>query len=130
MPPERFFPSSFFPMRNEAGQSSSSAGEGSSGEGGGSRGGAGGGSTSDGGHSYYRPEPSFDSWTVGVFLLEVLLGTRGVFTVDQRTRSTLSCRKKQETLTRSTPSCRGKQESLVPLVPLISAGENKDPSKS
>ncbi len=92
MPPERFFPSSFFPMRNEAGQSSSSAGEGSSGEGGGSRGGAGGGSTSDGGHSYYRPEPSFDSWTVGVFLLEVLLGTRGVFTVDQRTRATLSWR--------------------------------------
>ena len=30
--------------------------------------------------------PSFDSWSVGIVALEVLLGTPNVFSVDQRTR--------------------------------------------
>ena len=30
--------------------------------------------------------PSFDSWSIGIVALELLLGTPNVFTVDQRTR--------------------------------------------
>lgn len=30
--------------------------------------------------------PSFDLWSVGILILEVLLGTPNVFSVDQRTR--------------------------------------------
>ena len=30
--------------------------------------------------------PSFDSWSVGIVALEILLGTPNVFSVDQRTR--------------------------------------------
>jgi hypothetical protein len=38
----------------------------------------------------YRPHPSYDMWTVGVLFLEILLGTRSVFSVDQRTRALLT----------------------------------------
>jgi len=37
----------------------------------------------------YVPSPAFDSWSVGALLLELLLGTPSVFTVDQRTRALL-----------------------------------------
>lgn len=30
--------------------------------------------------------PSFDSWSIGIVALEILLGTPNVFSVDQRTR--------------------------------------------
>jgi serine/threonine protein kinase len=30
--------------------------------------------------------PSFDSWSIGIVILELLLGTPNVFSVDQRTR--------------------------------------------
>jgi hypothetical protein len=35
-------------------------------------------------------DPSFDSWSIGVLVLELLLGTPNVFSVDQRTRTILS----------------------------------------
>lgn len=35
-------------------------------------------------------DPSFDSWSIGVLILELLLGTPNVFSVDQRTRTILT----------------------------------------
>jgi len=40
--------------------------------------------------------PSFDSWSIGVLALELLLGTANVFTVDQRTRVVLSHKMRKE----------------------------------
>jgi len=36
---------------------------------------------------YYADDPrTYDSWSIGVVFLELILGTPHVFTVDQRTR--------------------------------------------
>lgn len=35
--------------------------------------------------------PSFDSWSIGIVALEILLGTPNVFSVDQRTRYEVLC---------------------------------------
>jgi len=35
-------------------------------------------------------DPAFDSWSIGILALELLLGTPNVLTVDQRTRAVLS----------------------------------------
>lgn len=34
--------------------------------------------------------PAFDSWSIGIVALELLLGTPNVFTVDQRTKAVLT----------------------------------------
>jgi serine/threonine protein kinase len=40
---------------------------------------------------YFGSDPgSYDSWSIGVLFLELLLGTPHVFTVDQRTRAILA----------------------------------------
>ncbi|KAH8046129.1 cyclin-dependent protein serine/threonine kinase [Aureococcus anophagefferens] len=36
--------------------------------------------------TFYAPAPAYDAWSLGVLLLELLLGTRQALTVDQRTR--------------------------------------------
>lgn len=43
-----------------------------------------------------RISPAFDSWSVGVLALEMLLGSPNVFTVDQRTRAVLTHKLKKE----------------------------------
>jgi serine/threonine protein phosphatase PrpC len=43
------------------------------------------------------PSPMADIWSAGVLFLEMLLGTRAVFTVDQRTRALLTWKMRHET---------------------------------
>lgn len=40
--------------------------------------------------------PAFDSWSIGIIALELLLGTPNVFSVDQRTRVILSHKMEKE----------------------------------
>ncbi|KAH8057572.1 cyclin-dependent protein serine/threonine kinase [Aureococcus anophagefferens] len=40
--------------------------------------------------TFYAPAPAYDAWSLGVLLLELLLGTRQALTVDQRTRRALA----------------------------------------
>jgi len=75
MPPERVFASTF----SSSSSSSSSKPSTSPGP-----------TSSSWSDSSLVPSPSFDTWSVGVLLLELLLGTRSVFTVDQRSRALLS----------------------------------------
>ena len=46
--------------------------------------------------AFYAPAPAYDAWSLGVLLLELLLGTRQALTVDQRTRAVLSWRLRRE----------------------------------
>ena len=46
--------------------------------------------------TFYAPAPAYDAWSLGVLLLELLLGTRQALTVDQRTRAVLSWRLRRE----------------------------------
>jgi serine/threonine protein phosphatase PrpC len=52
------------------------------------------------GHTYrastMRIEPTFDSWSIGVLALELLMGTPNVFSVDQRTTAILTQKLKRE----------------------------------
>ena len=40
--------------------------------------------------------PAFDSWSIGIVALELLLGTPNVFTVDQRTKAILTHKLKHQ----------------------------------
>ena len=52
--------------------------------------------------SFFDPDspwllsPAFDSWSIGIVALELLLGTPNVFTVDQRTKAILTHKLKHQ----------------------------------